>query len=336
MILPDAVRVRVEEVLNRHMPSPTRVLSGRRVGGGCIHHALEVTTSRGPLFLKWNRGPAAAAFSAEARGLDALRAITSDESFIAVPHVIGFEDAEGADGLGWLALDYLPPSGQATDYEVRLGRGIAHLHTQPPPARATSDDPQPSATEPRSPATQPEPLPAPTWGWHEDNRIGPLVQRNPDSTNWGAFWRTARLEPRVLHAEQQDALRPGDRTLLHRVLDATESVLADIGADQVSLVHGDLWAGNMHPGPDGRPVLVDPAAYRGHREVDVAMAELFGGLSARAMAVYEETAPLSDAYRDVRRPLYQLYYLLAHLNLFGAEYLPSVRRCAKKVLRAVD
>jgi fructosamine-3-kinase len=310
MILPDAVRVRVEEVLNGRLSTPTRVLSGRRVGGGCIHHALEVTTSRGPLFLKWNRGPAAAGFSAEARGLAALRAITSTESFIAVPHVIGFEDSEGADGLGWLALDYLPPSGQGMDYHTRLGRGIAHLHTQP--------------------------VPSSNWGWHEDNRIGPLLQRNPNLENWGTFWRAARLEPRVLHAERQDALRPGDRDLLHQVIDATESLLADVGPDQISLVHGDFWSGNVHPGPDGRPVLIDPAAYCGHREVDVAMTELFGGFSARALAVYSEIAPLSDAYRDVRRPLYQLYYLLAHLNLFGAEYLPSVRRCATKVMRAVD
>jgi fructosamine-3-kinase len=116
-------------------------------------------------------------------------------------------------------------------------------------------------------------------------------------------------------------------------MDATPGILKAARDEGPSLVHGDLWSGNVHAGPDGRPVLVDPATYNGHREVDLAMAELFGGFPTRALETYREAWPLLEGYDEARRPLYQLYYLLAHLNLFGTEYLPAVRRAARDVTR---
>lgn len=307
MILPDSIRVRVEDALHETLGRPIRVLSGRALGGGCIHNALEVSTSDGPLFVKWNRGAAAAGFGSEARGLEALRSVTSLRSFICVPHVIAWHDAHDENDFGWLALEYRPPSAPASDFAVNLGRGLAHLHD--------------------------EPIKGSGWGWHEDNRIGPLVQFNPRRTRWGTFWRDARLAPRVEATRIQGVLGSSDLKLLEQVLDQTESALADVDGDDASLLHGDLWSGNVHPGPDGRPVLVDPAAYHGHGEVDLAMAELFGGFPAQSLATYRELRAIGHRYDDLRRPLYQLYYLLAHLNLFGVEYLPSVRRAATKITK---
>ena len=111
----------------------------------------------------------------------------------------------------------------------------------------------------------------------------------------------------------------------------TETLLTDVEDDGPAVVHGDLWAGNVHAGPDGAPVLVDPATYHGHREVDLAMADLFGGLSARARTAYEAARPLVPGYSR-RRPLYQLYYLLVHLNLFGTGYLGACVRAARESL----
>jgi fructosamine-3-kinase len=92
-----------------------------------------------------------------------------------------------------------------------------------------------------------------------------------------------------------------------------------------SLLHGDLWGGNWMAGPDGVPYLIDPAAYYGHREVDLAFSQLFGGFPTRFYEAYQETWPLDPGYEE-RKPLYQLYYLLVHLNLFGESYGPSVDR----------
>lgn len=304
MILPDEVRVGVEDALTSALGTPARIVSSQPLSGGCIHNALEVSTSAGPLFLKWNRGWDAAGFGAEARALDALRRATASDGHLLVPEVVGWHDARGQEP-GWLALEYLPPSPESGAYAERLGLGLVGLH--------------------RSRAAR--------WGWSEENRIGPLAQPNPGLDSWGDFWREARLTPQLRRADEAGHLTRGDRELLDRVLDLCSGVLKPVREEGPSLVHGDLWSGNVHPAPDGRPVLVDPAAYHGHREVDLAMAELFGGFPTRALVVYRDTWPLMDGYDEGRKPLYQLYYLLAHLNLFGVQYLPAVRRAARDATR---
>ncbi len=99
-----------------------------------------------------------------------------------------------------------------------------------------------------------------------------------------------------------------------------------------SILHGDLWSGNVFAGPSGEPVLVDPAVYRGHSEVDLAMTELFGGFPGPFYSAYAEVRPLADGYREVRRSLYQLYPLLVHVNLFGGSYVASTHRTLRTVL----
>jgi fructosamine-3-kinase len=81
------------------------------------------------------------------------------------------------------------------------------------------------------------------------------------------------------------------------------------------------------------PALVDPAAYRGHREVDLAMAELFGGFPPELLPAYREQRPLRPGYEQ-RRPVYQLYYLLVHVNLFGAAYAARTAAALRRALAA--
>ena len=76
---------------------------------------------------------------------------------------------------------------------------------------------------------------------------------------------------------------------------------------------------------EGRPCLIDPAVYAGHREIDLAMMRLFGGFGERVFAAYEDASPLAPGAGD-RVPLYQLYPLMVHVNLFGGSYVDSVRR----------
>lgn len=297
MTLPDPVARELVAAID----GVRRVEGVEPLSGGCIHHAARVDTDDGSVFCKWNRGEAGAAFGAEARGLDALRNAAADGE-LRIPRVLGWRDAEGPTP-GWLALEYLPPSAPAPDYHDRLGRGLAVLH-----ARVDGG-----------------------WGGTGDNRIGSLLQINPGRDRWAAFWREARLEPQIRAAGERGAVDAGLRRALGAALAATDALLDPVEVDGPSWVHGDLWAGNVHPGPDGGPVLVDPAAYRGHREVDLAMADLFGGLSARARAAYRDARPPLPGL-EARLPLYQLYYLLVHLNLFGSGYraptLDAARRAA--------
>jgi len=97
-------------------------------------------------------------------------------------------------------------------------------------------------------------------------------------------------------------------------------------------LHGDLWAGNVIGDEEGRPCLIDPSAFGGHREVDLAMLLLFGAPSERVLAAYEEAAPLADGWRE-RVELYQLLPLLVHAVLFGGSYGRSAERVALRYAR---
>jgi fructosamine-3-kinase len=149
------------------------------------------------------------------------------------------------------------------------------------------------------------------YGWRRDGYIGATPQRNAPSDSWKTFWREQRLEPQL-----ELARRNGHRIDIGRVCD-----LLDGHQPAASLVHGDLWSGNAAFLPArenaGSPVLFDPAVYYGDREVDLAMTELFGGFPP---AFYSGYGPLPAGY-ETRKPLYNLYHLLNHLNLFGGSYL---------------
>jgi fructosamine-3-kinase len=98
-------------------------------------------------------------------------------------------------------------------------------------------------------------------------------------------------------------------------------------AEPPARLHGDLWGGNVLAGADGRARLIDPAAYGGHREVDLAMLRLFGAPSERVFAAYDEAMPLADGHRE-RVGLWQLFPLLVHAALFGGSYGASVESAA--------
>lgn len=160
-----------------------------------------------------------------------------------------------------------------------------------------------------------------SYGWKRDGYIGSTAQRNAQSGNWKTFWREQRLEPQL-----ELARRNGYRIDIASVCD-----LLDGHAPPASLVHGDLWNGNVAFLPDGSPVLFDPAVYYGDREVDLAMTELFGGF---APAFYSAYGALPAGY-ETRKHLYNLYHLLNHLNLFGGGYLAQVSSTLRFLLHAL-
>lgn len=305
--IPDQVRAGVESALARGSTGDARVLGARGAGGGCIHHALALETDRGRFFLKWNRGEEGAAFGAEARGLEALSVAAGAAGRLRVPEVIGFTDSR-ADEPGWLLLEYLPPEAPDPGYGSRLGEGLAALHAGGKGGQ---------------------------FGWSEDNRIGSLPQPNPRADRWAEFWRKARLEVQLDAAFHEGGLQEGDRAWSHALLEAVDEALAPVEGEPPALLHGDLWSGNVHPGPDGTPVLVDPAVSLGHGEVDLAMMELFGGFHRETFEAYFDARPSPPGYAEVRRPLYQLYYLLVHIRLFGGGYARQTRAAAREVLQVL-
>jgi fructosamine-3-kinase len=153
----------------------------------------------------------------------------------------------------------------------------------------------------------------PSFGWHRDNVIGPLPQVNTGGTDWAAFYTEHRLVPYL------DDLPPELADRLRRAIERGQ-VAAVLEHDAVpSLVHGDLWSGNVV----GDRWLVDPAVHQADRELDLAMLALFGTIPPPFLRGYTEAWPLDDGWRR-RRPALQLYHLLVHVRLFGAGYVGSV------------
>lgn len=159
---------------------------------------------------------------------------------------------------------------------------------------------------------------APQFGFYEDNYLGILEQTNTFEENWWTFFFKNRLEKQLTIAETNNHWNHWRQEKFFRF---KESFLRDVGEQKIipSLLHGDLWSGNVFFDQQGHPVLIDPAVSYGNREQDIAMSQLFGGLRPEFLAGYQELNPLDKGWKE-RLPVYQLYYLLAHLNMFGESY----------------
>jgi fructosamine-3-kinase len=199
-----------------------------------------------------------------------------------------------AVGAEFLMLEYLPGAARRPDFDEVLGRGLAELH-------------------------RPSKLP---YGWEGDNFIGTLPQSNEPALDWVQFYTQRRLQVQLERACSLQLAPPAWRARFERLYQALPGWLPN---EPPARLHGDLWGGNCIVGPAGEPCLVDPAVYVGQREVDLAMMRLFGGFGAAVFAAYEEAYPLAGGHSE-RLPLYQLYPLLVHLNLFGPGYVGALEQ----------
>ncbi len=269
----------------------------RRLSGGDINDAFAVTLEDGRrYFVKTNGHASDTMFPEEARGLRWL----AEADAIATPEVVAVNEPRST-GLCYLVLELMEPGPRAASFDERLGRSLAALHQRAPER----------------------------FGLDHDNFIGSLPQKNGYAETWVDFYRDARLVPMVERARQNghcDSALCRDFEQLFGKLDEL------VGPQEPpARLHGDLWGGNLHVTADGAPALIDPAVYGGHREMDLAMMRLFGGFSHRVFAAYSEVYPLAPGAAE-RVPLYQLYPLLVHVNLFGGSYVGSVRSALSRYL----
>lgn len=283
MKLPDELTSALAETLEASVESVAAV------GGGCIANACRLETAARSYFLKWGHGEVADTFPAEAAGLAALAAA---ESPLVVPKVIA-QKPETDACPAFLALEWIHSGRKGLTFWSSFGEGLAALHQH------TGD----------------------AYGFDRDNFIGRFPQSNTTMPSWPRFFRTQRLEPQVQMARSRDAWRARWDTPLNTLYRRLPDLLPE--RPPASIVHGDLWRGNFMVTAVGKPALVDPAAYYGHREVDLAMTELFGGFDAAFYDAYRAAWPLEPGYEQ-RREVYNLYHLINHLNHFGGRYANSV------------
>lgn len=262
------------------------IKSSHRASGGCINEAAVLYFTRNrSAFVKWHSERPKTMFEAEARGLVDL----SKASALHVPEVYGVGGGTGVPSFIVMEdLNRARNQSSNRSFDEELGYGLAEQH------RCCSN----------------------TFGYDIDNTIGPTPQSNARMDSWPDFFRRRRLEP-LLQLLQPPA---DQRRSFDPLMERLEELLEPGNSEGASLLHGDLWGGNVFTDGDGRPALIDPAVYYGHREADLAMTELFGGFGPRFREAYEESAPLLPGYSE-RRDIYNLYHLLNHALLFGGGYL---------------
>jgi fructosamine-3-kinase len=134
--------------------------------------------------------------------------------------------------------------------------------------------------------------------------------------SWPEFYAERRLGSLFGPLELAGRLTPGDRRVFERVKERVPELLGH--ETSPSLIHGDLWSGNVFGTVRG-PALVDPACAYADREMEFGIGTLFGGFGDAFFAAYEEAWPLPPGWRE-RNPLYQLYHLLNHFLIFGGGY----------------
>jgi len=292
--MPDLLSA-VESVLREQCGTDVRVRGRSALAGGSINATERVHTSAGTFVLKSNAAAPDRLFAAEAAGLTALR---ESGTSLAIPRVI----AVGTTPCPFLLIEYLEPAPRTATFDERLGVGLAELH------RATAD----------------------RFGFTEDNFCGATPQPNPWTARWLEFYAESRLRYQVRLAREGGLMSRDIAARFDRLIDRLDRWLSE-PAEGPALVHGDLWSGNLHVAPDGGPALIDPAAYFGHREAEFGMMLWFGGFSPRVFEHYAAAFPLEAGWRE-RQPLYRLYHVLNHANLFGHGYLEDavslVRRFA--------
>lgn len=286
----DAIVTQVEQAINQ----TCQPYQAQPIGGGCINSAYLVKTACGDFFVKLNQPELAEMFSAEAQGLQEMRALEA----VRVPDVI----CSGTTAHNsFLALEYIELGSLRGRTTATLGTQLAKLHQ----------------------------VEQPFFGWHVDNTIGSTPQSNQRDQNWVSFWQQQRLAPQYEFAQQKGfagkLAKYGEQ-----LIDALPAFFESY-QPAPSLLHGDLWGGNAASDNQGRPVLYDPACYYGDAEADLAMTELFGGFGADFFAAYSNVKPIDPGYCS-RKKLYNLYHILNHLNLFGGGYLGQAESMTQQLV----
>lgn len=264
----------------------SEITSYRPVSGGDISAAYLLEAKSQKFFLKVNtKSFAKEMFLAEQKGLKAIE----ETGTIAVPHVHLVDES---DGKSFLLMDFIESRrANGKDY-THLGRNLAKLHQ-------TFGN---------------------SFGFEADNFIGSLPQSNGVHGDWAEFYWDERISPQLELSKQAETLKRNQIPTKDAAMKIFRQVFGEV---KPSLLHGDLWGGNYLISTDGTPYLIDPAVYYGHSMVDIAMSQLFGGFDTEFYDAYHEIIPKSTYYQEQIK-LYQLYYLLVHLNLFGMSYRSSV------------
>lgn len=282
----------IKNKLNRSLGIHISTFSHQRVYGGDINQTFILKTDKGNFFVKTNDTPEYKdMFEKEARGLNLLKSVTEDF----IPQVI----TEGTFGRTiFLVLENISPGVASANMWQNFAQHLATIHKQ---------------TDKH-------------FGLSYHNYIGNLPQKNKQYNTWAEFYSNKRLLHLTALAADQKLLTSADTKMMENICSKLEDIFPP---EPASLLHGDLWNGNYLINEHGQALIFDPAAYYGHREMDIAMTLLFGGFDNSFYNSYNEIFPLEKNWMK-RMDVCQLYPLMVHLILFGGHYYDSIKTILTK------
>lgn len=282
----------LENLLTRNLDCVIKIEDISNVSGGSINNSIKVISDKGRFFIKNNRADCyPQMFKKEALGLKLLKSVNE----ISTPEVLSYFDYINDS---FLVLRYIETSTKIENFWQLFGEQLANLH------KHTNS----------------------YFGLDYDNYIGSLVQSNRKKRSWAEFFIIERLEKQVSLARDNNRIDKATTDNFNRFYNRIEEIFPD---EAPALVHGDLWGGNFMVGIDGKPVIIDPAVYFGHREMDIGMSMLFGGFDSQFYHAYNDYYPLEVGWQK-RIDYCNLYPLLVHVNLFGGGYISSVKSIIQK------
>lgn len=265
----------------------------RLIAAGYINQGVYLKVRGKSYFLKVNFEPSLDIFEKEARGLE----IMSRFSPLKVPKVYQFGRVKDRN---FLLMEWIDTGRSKPAYWEKLGVGLAQMHMA---SRSK-------------------------FGLEVDNYIASVPQQNKDELSWAGFFIHQRLEPLIGRAYYNGLIEAEFIKKFQSIYPKLESLFPK---ERPALLHGDLWSGNVMTGPEGQPVLIDPAVYYGHREMDLAFSRLFGGFDEAFYLAYHDIFPLEPGFEE-RMDVYNLYPLLVHLLLFGKSYLVGIQKTIQKLI----
>lgn len=288
-MIPQSLHAALQHAVNTCLGFPVTSFHFQSVGGGSINQCFKISAGGQQFFCKVNQlQEFPRLFETERRGLQLL----ARQQVIGVPATRLF----AADPpYQVLLLEWIEPGRPDPKFWKSFGTRLAELHHKT----------------------------APQFGLDHDNYMGSVPQSNRQADDWIRFFVRQRLQPMVVRCQAQRLLPAADVRLFENLYGKMKDIFPD--QEPPCLVHGDLWSGNFICAASGQPYLVDPAAFYGHRSVDLAMTTLFGGFDKSFYEAYHHHYPFPLQYNEQWK-VCNLYPLLIHLLLFGKSYLGSIQQ----------
>ena len=286
------VKSTIQLALNQ-INDPSPIQHIQQVTGGSINESFYVKTEKREYFIKTHPNAPSEFFQIEAEGLEKIR----ETQTIAVPQVYAYSNNPGGS---FLALEWIEGS-KSSDTEIRLGENMARLHQH------FNDQ----------------------HGYDNRTYIGMIPLNNGLFDSWIEYYGKVRLNGQLQIGITNGRISGERRHRLEKLISSLDTFIPK--HIKASYLHGDLWGGNWIAGENGEPYVIDPSFLYGDRHLDLAFTELFGGFSKQFYEAYDEVFPVDKNYEDFKE-IYQLYYLLVHLNIFGKTYGPAVDRILKKYI----